>query len=163
MDLRLSTQRCKGFPSLKDGWADTTTPHGRLMLTVLGGPQNLSENSSAPAPARVVANPRQSIFSTTPISVRPIHRTRRENLSASGVHRASALLPTDENREDQRKSAKQHCVACNCAEELMMEHVSPPYRRSQPRPPLRRSRGFHRSIENQVVIEHLSPLLLPAV
>jgi DNA invertase Pin-like site-specific DNA recombinase len=26
-----------GFRSLKDSWADTTTPHGRLMLTVLGG------------------------------------------------------------------------------------------------------------------------------
>jgi len=26
-----------GFRSLKDAWADTTTPHGRLMLTVLGG------------------------------------------------------------------------------------------------------------------------------
>jgi DNA invertase Pin-like site-specific DNA recombinase len=26
-----------GFKSLKDIWADTTTPHGRLMLTVLGG------------------------------------------------------------------------------------------------------------------------------
>jgi DNA invertase Pin-like site-specific DNA recombinase len=26
-----------GFRSLKDRWADTTTPHGRLMLTVLGG------------------------------------------------------------------------------------------------------------------------------
>jgi DNA invertase Pin-like site-specific DNA recombinase len=25
------------FKSLADGWADTTTPHGRLMLTVLGG------------------------------------------------------------------------------------------------------------------------------
>jgi DNA invertase Pin-like site-specific DNA recombinase len=25
------------FESLGDGWADTTTPHGRLMLTVLGG------------------------------------------------------------------------------------------------------------------------------
>src|SRR5215471_2624379 len=25
------------FKSLGDGWADTTTPHGRLMLTVLGG------------------------------------------------------------------------------------------------------------------------------
>ena len=25
------------FKSLSDGWADTTTPHGRLMLTVLGG------------------------------------------------------------------------------------------------------------------------------
>jgi len=26
-----------GFKSLGDEWADTTTPHGRLMLTVLGG------------------------------------------------------------------------------------------------------------------------------
>ncbi len=26
-----------GFRSLADSWVDTTTPHGRLMLTVLGG------------------------------------------------------------------------------------------------------------------------------
>lgn len=26
-----------GFKWLHDTWADTTTPHGRLMLTVLGG------------------------------------------------------------------------------------------------------------------------------
>jgi DNA invertase Pin-like site-specific DNA recombinase len=26
-----------GFRSLHDTWADTTTAHGRLMLTVLGG------------------------------------------------------------------------------------------------------------------------------
>src|SRR3982075_2898363 len=26
-----------GFKSLRDAWADTTTAHGRLMLTVLGG------------------------------------------------------------------------------------------------------------------------------
>jgi DNA invertase Pin-like site-specific DNA recombinase len=26
-----------GFRSLRDAWADTTTPHGRLMLTVLAG------------------------------------------------------------------------------------------------------------------------------
>ncbi len=29
--------RGAGFRSLSDPWADTTTPHGRLMLTVLGG------------------------------------------------------------------------------------------------------------------------------
>jgi DNA invertase Pin-like site-specific DNA recombinase len=29
--------RQAGFRSLNDTWADTTTPHGRLMLTVLGG------------------------------------------------------------------------------------------------------------------------------
>jgi DNA invertase Pin-like site-specific DNA recombinase len=31
------TKRDAGFKSLADSWADTTTPHGRLMLTVLGG------------------------------------------------------------------------------------------------------------------------------
>jgi DNA invertase Pin-like site-specific DNA recombinase len=30
-------ERGAGFKSLKDAWANTTTPHGRLMLTVLGG------------------------------------------------------------------------------------------------------------------------------
>ena len=30
-------KRGAGFRSLKDAWADTTTPHGRLMLTILGG------------------------------------------------------------------------------------------------------------------------------
>jgi DNA invertase Pin-like site-specific DNA recombinase len=30
--------RKAGFRSLDDTWADTTTPHGHLMLTVLGGP-----------------------------------------------------------------------------------------------------------------------------
>ena len=31
------SKRGAGFKSLKDAWADTTTPHGRLMLTMLGG------------------------------------------------------------------------------------------------------------------------------
>src|SRR5258708_453232 len=30
-------ERGAGFKSLKDAWADTTTPHGKLMVTVLGG------------------------------------------------------------------------------------------------------------------------------
>jgi len=35
--LAVVSERGAGFRSLRDGWADTTTPHGRLMLTVLGG------------------------------------------------------------------------------------------------------------------------------
>jgi DNA invertase Pin-like site-specific DNA recombinase len=35
--LATITDRGAGFKSLGDAWADTTTPHGRLMLTVLGG------------------------------------------------------------------------------------------------------------------------------
>jgi DNA invertase Pin-like site-specific DNA recombinase len=36
--LHAVAERVAGFKSLKDAWCDTTTPHGRLMLTVLGGP-----------------------------------------------------------------------------------------------------------------------------
>jgi DNA invertase Pin-like site-specific DNA recombinase len=35
--LATVTDRKAGFRSLGDDWADTTTAHGRLMLTVLGG------------------------------------------------------------------------------------------------------------------------------
>jgi len=35
--LATIAEREAGFRSLKDTWADTTTPHVRLMLTVLGG------------------------------------------------------------------------------------------------------------------------------
>lgn len=35
--LATITERKAGFRSMGDAWADTTTPHGRLMLTVLGG------------------------------------------------------------------------------------------------------------------------------
>jgi len=35
--LAAITGKEAGFRSLGDTWADTTTPHGRLMLTVLGG------------------------------------------------------------------------------------------------------------------------------
>jgi DNA invertase Pin-like site-specific DNA recombinase len=35
--LATIADKSAGFKSLADAWADTTTPHGRLMLTVLGG------------------------------------------------------------------------------------------------------------------------------
>jgi DNA invertase Pin-like site-specific DNA recombinase len=35
--LAIIAERKAGFRSLGDAWADTTTSHGRLMLTVLGG------------------------------------------------------------------------------------------------------------------------------
>src|SRR3974377_1816857 len=35
--LAVITERKAGFRSLADAWADTTTSHGRLMRTVLGG------------------------------------------------------------------------------------------------------------------------------
>jgi DNA invertase Pin-like site-specific DNA recombinase len=35
--LAAIAEKGAGFRSLRDAWADTTTPHGRLMLTVLAG------------------------------------------------------------------------------------------------------------------------------
>jgi DNA invertase Pin-like site-specific DNA recombinase len=35
--LGSASDKGAGFKSLRDTWADTTTPHGRLILTVLGG------------------------------------------------------------------------------------------------------------------------------
>lgn len=35
--LAAITQAGAGFRSLRDTWADTTTPHGRLMVTILSG------------------------------------------------------------------------------------------------------------------------------
>lgn len=43
------TDRKAGFRSLHDAWADTKTPHGRLMLTVLG---RLAESEAALIKAR---------------------------------------------------------------------------------------------------------------
>jgi Resolvase, N terminal domain len=46
-----------GFRSLADTWADTTTAHGRLMLTVLGGWRSSSASSFAPAQAKAGREP----------------------------------------------------------------------------------------------------------
>jgi DNA invertase Pin-like site-specific DNA recombinase len=54
------SDRSAGFRSLGDIWADTTTAHGRLMLTVLGGlaefERELIKSRTAEGRARAVAN-----------------------------------------------------------------------------------------------------------
>jgi DNA invertase Pin-like site-specific DNA recombinase len=58
--LALLSDRRAGFRSLGDVWADTTTAHGRLMLTVLGGlaefERELIRLRTAEGRARAVAN-----------------------------------------------------------------------------------------------------------
>jgi hemolysin D len=46
-----------GFKSLRDTWADTTTPHGRLMLTVLGGLADTVGGVVTPAQSLLVIVP----------------------------------------------------------------------------------------------------------
>jgi DNA invertase Pin-like site-specific DNA recombinase len=45
------------FKSLGDGWCDTTTPHGRLMLTVLGGLAEFERHLILGAQAKVALGP----------------------------------------------------------------------------------------------------------
>ena len=53
------TEREAGFQSLGDAWADTTTAHGRLMVTVLGGlaefERDLIRSRTSEGRARAVA------------------------------------------------------------------------------------------------------------
>ena len=55
--LAAIADRKAGFRSLKDTWANTTTPHGRLMLTVLGGLAEF-ERELTPGQARAASAPR---------------------------------------------------------------------------------------------------------
>ena len=58
--LAAIAEKRAGFRSLGDSWADTTTPHGRLMLTVLGGlaefERDLIRARTSEGRARAVAN-----------------------------------------------------------------------------------------------------------
>src|SRR5512138_2845353 len=45
--LAAVAERGAAFRSLRDAWADTTTPHGRLMLTVLGGLAEIERRARA--------------------------------------------------------------------------------------------------------------------
>jgi len=82
--LDMIAKRGAGFKSLADTWADTTTPHGRLMLTVLGG---LAEFERELIRARTGEG--------------------RERAKARGVHmgRPSALTPPQQREALARREA----------------------------------------------------------
>ena len=89
--LAAITEKKAGFRSLGDAWADTTTAHGRLMLTVLGGlaAPALARAGRAPRrPAKVSAASRSSPRTrsrkrfTGAIRARPCARTRAPTTSA---------------------------------------------------------------------------------
>ena len=59
--LAAITDRKAGFRSLGDAWADTTTAHGRLMLTVLGGLAEFERELFASAPAKAAPEPSRGV------------------------------------------------------------------------------------------------------
>jgi hypothetical protein len=54
--------RGAGFRSLGDPWADTTTPHGTLMITVLGGLAEFERHLTWPALMRGGGEPRRGVW-----------------------------------------------------------------------------------------------------
>jgi DNA invertase Pin-like site-specific DNA recombinase len=54
-------KRSAGFKSLKDTWADTTTAHGRLMLTVLGGLAEFERELIRARTVKVASAPRSVV------------------------------------------------------------------------------------------------------
>src|SRR5262249_456696 len=83
------------FKSLGDAWADTTTPHGRLMLTVLGGlaefQRELILATTAPTPPPPTA---QLVRFGRPPSLTPHQRREAMERLAQGrrAGRAGPLL-----------------------------------------------------------------------
>jgi DNA invertase Pin-like site-specific DNA recombinase len=82
-----------GFRSLGDTWADTTTAHGRLMLTVLGGlaefERELIRTRTSEGRARAVANGVRSAGSRR---LRPTSGAKRSSASKGNARRDRALL-----------------------------------------------------------------------
>jgi len=58
------TDRGAGFRSLADAWADTTTSHGRLMLTVLGGLADFERGFIRPELTKVPSGTHKEILLT---------------------------------------------------------------------------------------------------
>ena len=80
--LAMVTDRKAGFRSLADDWADTTTAHGRLMLTVLGGLAEFERELIRAAPARAAPARKLEVrASDVPTSSRGINGGR---LSSAG-------------------------------------------------------------------------------
>jgi hypothetical protein len=51
-----------GFRSLGDGWADGTTPHGRPMLTVLGGMEDFERELIQARGVRMGRKPKLTLY-----------------------------------------------------------------------------------------------------
>jgi hypothetical protein len=114
--LAAITEKKAGFRSLGDAWADTTTAHGRLMLTVLGGlaefERELIRTRTGEGRARAKADGKSLAAS------RNSPRTRKKRRFA-GATRASqsarSRAPTMSARVRFRGSPPRFCVRATAA------------------------------------------------
>jgi DNA invertase Pin-like site-specific DNA recombinase len=103
-------KRGAGFRSLKDTWADTTTVHGRLMLTILGGLAEFERElirartgegrKRAKArgvrfgrPTKLTAHQRQEVLQRLAAGETQMDVARSYNLSSSTISRLAASSP----------------------------------------------------------------------
>src|ERR1700693_5994725 len=93
-------RQAAGFRSLGDAWADTTTAHGRLMLTVLGGlaefERELIRVRTSEGRARAKANGKSlgRPFKMTPHQRREAIRRRDRGETLSDIARSYNVHPS---------------------------------------------------------------------
>ena len=73
-----------GFRSLADVWADTTTPHGRLMLTVLGGLAEFERELIRTELGKVELAPRRGVHMGRPPKLTAHQKREALNALADG-------------------------------------------------------------------------------
>ena len=87
--LAAITAKKAGFKSLGDTWADTTTSHGRLMLTVLGGLAEFERDLNPGAHRRRPSAGRGARAENGPTA--EAHRITRSTRRSSAASRARTL------------------------------------------------------------------------
>jgi len=100
-----------GFRSLADAWADTTTPHGRLMLTVLGG---LAEFERALILARTGEGRARAVS-------RGVKMGRKPKLTA---HQRREAIARRDAGEATREIARTYNVAHSTIARLQQEEIA---------------------------------------
>jgi DNA invertase Pin-like site-specific DNA recombinase len=145
------TQRGAGFKSLKDTWADTTSPHGRLMLTVLGG---LAEFERKLIRARTGDGRKRA-------KERGVRFGRPRKLTPHQRQEALARLEAGETQADVARTYNVDATSAGYARELVLSvSVGRPHsRRSHVacHRPLRRSRWVEAAFG--AVLQHDRPAL----
>jgi DNA invertase Pin-like site-specific DNA recombinase len=117
-------KRGAGFKSLKDAWCDTTSPHGRLMLTVLGGLAEFERELIRARtgegrkrarergvrfgrPSKLTPHQRQEALRRLAVGETQADIARTYNVNATTVGRLQLIVgPSDE--EDRRKRRPPH-------------------------------------------------------